>query len=59
MRAKKKTRRSSAILHMFKDADHGSKRVCGRTDGWRGGYTEKRDKYIRTIYNKANEMDTF
>lgn len=40
------------------NADHCSKRICGRIDGRCCGYTGKRDKYIRTIYNKANEMDT-
>ena len=51
-------RDSSVIFPMIKDTDYGYQRLCrGIMDGV-ADTPEKMDRYIRTIYNKANEMNT-
>ena len=59
LRAKKKTRR--IISNIAHDLKTPITAVKGYAEGLMDGVAdtpEKRDKYIRTIYNKANEMDT-
>ena len=47
----------SNISHDLKNTNYGYQGICGRhTDGVASS-PEKLDKYIRTIYNKSNDMD--
>ncbi len=59
MRAKKENK--TLISNIAHDLKTPITAVKGYAEGLMDGVAdtpEKRDKYIRTIYNKANEMDT-
>lgn len=42
---------------MIENSHYGYQGLCGRNYGRRGGYSGKIDRYIKTIYNKANDMN--